>query len=131
MDFERIKVVRSDDRCDEVWIHIPALEDDALEGAHLVLPLLIRIHECWCEFVEGEMWLVGIEEEEFFHLGDVFVLVVGVSDESRQRGEWDNNIWIEWTGLVEMGKELLHTTGLVLQHHHRQTLGTIYSLTRH
>ena len=33
-------------------------------------------------------------------------------------------------GLVEMGKELLDTTGLVLQHHHRQTLGTIYSLSR-
>ena len=77
------------------------------------------------------MWLVGIEKEIFFLLGDVFVLVVGVSDESRQRSEWDNYIWSEWARLVEMGKELLDTTGLVLQHHHRQTLGTIYSLAQH
>ena len=41
------------------------------------------------EFVEGEMWLVGIEEEIFFKLRDVFVLVVGDSDETRERGEGD------------------------------------------
>ena len=83
MDFERNEAVRSADRWDEVGINISALEDDAVEGAHLILPLLIWIHECWCELVEGEMWLVEIEEGIFFHLGDVFVLVVGVSDESR------------------------------------------------
>ena len=69
MEFERIEAVRSDDRSDEVWIHILALEDDGVEWAYLMLPLLIWIHECWCEFVEGEMWLVWIEEEIFFHLG--------------------------------------------------------------
>ena len=47
----------------------PTTEDDAVEEAYLILPLLIWIHECWCEFVEGKMWLVGIEEEIFFHLG--------------------------------------------------------------
>ena len=62
---------------------------------------------------------------------DVFVLLLCTSDVSRQRGEEDNDIWLEWKGLVEMGKELLDTTGLVLQHDHRQTLGTIYSLARH
>ena len=74
------------------------------------------------------MCLVGIEDEICFNLGDVFVLVVGVSDESREGSEGENDIWIEWMGLVEMGKELLDTTGLVLQHHHRETLRTIDSV---
>ena len=77
------------------------------------------------------MRLVGIEEEIFFNLRDVFILVVGISDESRQRGEGDNYIWVEWTGLVEMGSELLDTTGFALQHHQLQTLRTIHSLARH
>ena len=76
------------------------------------------------------MWLVAIEEEIFFNLRDVFILVVRISDESRQRGEGDNNIWIE-LGRVEMGKEVLDTTGLVLQQHHRQTLRTIQTLALH
>ena len=38
------------------------------------------------------MCIVGIDEEIFFQLGDVFVLVVGLSGESRQRGEGDNDI---------------------------------------
>ena len=64
------------------------------------------------------MWLVGIEEEIFFHLADVFVIVVDVSYESRQRGEGDYDIRSEWTGLVEMGKELLDRMFMLLQHHH-------------
>ena len=72
------------------------------------------------------MCLVGIDEEIFFQLGDVFVLVVGVSGESRQRGEGDNDIWM---AIDEMGKDLLGTMGLVL--HHRQSLRTIHNLTRH
>ena len=72
------------------------------------------------------MCLVGIDEEILFQLGDVFVLVVGVSGESRQRGEGDNDIWM---GLVEMGKELVDTIGLALPHHH--SLRTIRTLTRH
>ena len=75
------------------------------------------------------MRLVWIEEEIFFNLTDVFFLVVGISDESRQRGERDNGIWIECTGLVEMDKELLDTIGLVLHHH--QSVRTIHSLTPH
>ena len=76
------------------------------------------------------MWLVVIEEEIFFNWRDVFILVVRISDESRQRGEGDNNIWIE-LGRVEMGKEVLDTTGLVLQQHQRQTLRTIHTLALH
>ena len=92
MPFERIDAVRSDKHCDAALIHILALEYDGEKRTHWLLPLLIRIHECWCEFVEGEMCLVGIEEEIFFHFGDVFVLVVGISDESRQRDEGDNDM---------------------------------------
>ena len=69
------------------------------------------------------MWLVGVEEEIFFHLGDVFVVDVGVFDESRERGEWDNNISIESTGPVEMGKEPLDTISLALRH--RQSIRTL------
>ena len=77
------------------------------------------------------MRLLGIEEEIFFNLRDVFILVVGTSDESRQRDEGETDIWIEWMGLIEIGNELIDTKGLVLQHHQRQTLCTIDSLARH
>ena len=67
---------------------------------------------------------------DILHHGEhVFVLLLCTSDESRQPGEGYNDIWIEWMGLVEMGKELLDTMGLVLHHH--QSLRTIRALTRH
>ena len=81
MHFERIEAVRSVDRCDVFWINIHAVDDDAVEGAPLILPFLSRIPECWCDFVEGELWLVGIEEEIFIHLWDVFVIVAAFSDD--------------------------------------------------
>ena len=62
---------------------------------------------------------------------DVILLVVGISDESRERGEGDNDIWVEWLGLVEMGKKMLHTADLVLQHHQRQAVRTIHTLAPH
>ena len=51
--FDVFDAVRSGEHCDAVWIHIPAFEDDGVERAQLILLLLIRIHECWWEFVEG------------------------------------------------------------------------------
>ena len=54
--------------------------------------------------------------------------MVVVSDVSRQRGEGNNEIWIDWSGLDEMLMELCETAGLLLQHHHRQTWRPIDSL---
>ena len=106
MEFDRVEAVWSEDHCDEAGIHILALEDDEVERAQLIIVWLVWIHECWGEFVEGYMLLIGIEEDIFFNLRNVFFLVVGISDESRQRGEVDNDIWIEETGHVEMCKKL-------------------------
>ena len=47
----------------------------------------------------------------------------------RQRGEWDNYIWVEWMRPIEMDRELLDTMDLVVHHH--QSLHTIRTLTRH
>ena len=131
VDLEWIETVWSADHCDDVWIHILALEDDRIERTDMIITLMIRFPECGWELVEGEMCLVRIEQQIFFHLLDVFLLVVGVSDESRQWCKGDNGIWIEWTGLAEMGKKLLHATGLVLQLNQLQTLRTIPKLFRH
>ena len=62
------------------------------------------------------------EEEEDVH-ADVFVLLQCTSDVSRQRGEWDNYTWIEWTRLVEVDRQLLDRVDLVVEHH--QPLRTI------
>ena len=69
-------------------------------------------------------WLVE-SEDIFFHLWGVLFLGVGTSDESRQRGEGDNDIRM---GLVELDRELFGTTGLVLNR--LQTLRTLHSLPR-
>ena len=45
--FERIEAARSDADWDEVWIQILTLEDDTVERAHLILPLLLWIDVCW------------------------------------------------------------------------------------
>ena len=45
MHYDRIEASRSDDHCDEVWIQILALEDDAVESADWILPLLIWIQD--------------------------------------------------------------------------------------
>ena len=57
---------------------------------------------------------------------DAYILVVGTTGASRQRGEGDNDIRM---GLVELDRELFGTMGLVLHHH--QTLHTLHSLTMH
>ena len=38
-----------------------AMKDDAVEWADMRLPWLIWIHERWRKFLEGQVWLVGIE----------------------------------------------------------------------
>ena len=127
-----------DDWCSPQWgslwwggIHILALQDDGLESDHLILSFLILIQECGCEFIEGEMWLFGIVEQIFLNLRDVSLLVIGISNESFQRCEGDNDSWVERMGRVELGSQQLHTTGLVHPNHHRQTLRTILTVARH
>ena len=71
MHFENSEAVRSD----EVCIRILALENDGLVRADLIVPLLFRIQEWGWQFVEGLLWIVAIEEEIFFNLRDVLVLL--------------------------------------------------------
>ena len=45
------------------------------------------------------MCLDWIEEQIFFKLWDVFLFVVAISEESRQRGEGENDIWVDVSDL--------------------------------
>ena len=45
MYFESIEAGLSVDHNEKVWIHILSLEDDDLERAHFILPLLLLIDE--------------------------------------------------------------------------------------
>ena len=84
VDLQWTETIRSNDHSDEAWNNILALEGNRDEWRQLILPLLFRIEDCLCAFVEGAMRLVGIEQQILFHVMTVFVLVVGVSDEARQ-----------------------------------------------
>ena len=53
------------------------------------------------------MRLVGFDKAIFFNLMDVFVLVVLISDEARQGPEGENEVWLEWTRVDELEKDLL------------------------
>ena len=115
---------------DHVPVDAPAMKDDALEWGNLIVPWFSRINErCW-EFVEGQVWVVGMEKEIILKLWYFLTLVVWKADESRKWHECDNKRWIETLGLVKASKELLHSTGLVPERHDRQTLRTIDYLTR-
>ena len=44
------------------------MKDDAVEWADLIVPWLIWLLERLGEFVEGQVWLVGMEQEIILYL---------------------------------------------------------------
>ena len=60
------------------------MKDDAVESVYLIVPLLQLLHERWEDFVEGQVWLIGMEQEILLNFWDVLTLIVWKADESRQ-----------------------------------------------
>ena len=53
---------------DDVRIDGLAIKDDAVAWADLIFPWLIWLHERWRAFVEGQLWVVWMEQEIILNL---------------------------------------------------------------
>ena len=71
-----IERVRRNNHGDNVRIDAPVMKDDAVEWAGLIVPWLIWLHERFREFVEVQVWVVGMEQEIILNLSYVLTLVV-------------------------------------------------------